>query len=165
MLDQVPNVHFVYREEGKIVKKTTNDIFLNKKIVLFALPGAFTPTCSNYHLPSYEDNYEELKKYGVDEVICLTMNDPFVVDIWKKNLNINKVIFIPDGNGDFTKDMGMLTDRSESGMGMRSLRYSIFIDNKKIIKLFKDENGKFEVSDATTMINFLKSFNGQNKKQ
>lgn len=160
MNDQVPNVTFVYRENEKNIKKTTDDIFLNKKIVLFALPGAFTPTCSSYHLPSYEDNYEELIKLGVNEVFCLSMNDPYVVNIWKKNSNINKVSFIPDGNGDFTKAMGMLTNRSDSGMGMRSFRYSMYVDNKKIIKIFKDENGKFDVSDANTMINFLKSNNG-----
>jgi peroxiredoxin len=161
MQDQVPNVNFVYRVDGKNITKTTDDIFLNKKIVVFALPGAFTPTCSDYHLPSYEDNYEELKKYRIDEVFCLSMNDPFVINIWKKNFSIQKVNFIPDGNGDFTKGMNMLTDRSESGMGMRSFRYSMYVDNKKIIKLFKDENGKFDVSDAGTMINFLKSFNAQ----
>jgi peroxiredoxin len=161
MQDQVPNVNFVYRVDGKNITKTTDDIFLNKKIVVFALPGAFTPTCSDYHLPSYEDNYEELKKYRVDEVFCLSMNDPFVINIWKKNFSIQKVNFIPDGNGDFTKGMNMLTDRSESGMGMRSFRYSMYVDNKKIIKLFKDENGKFDVSDAGTMINFLKSLNAQ----
>lgn len=159
MQDQVPNVNFVYRVDGKNITKTTDDIFLNKKIVVFALPGAFTPTCSDYHLPSYEDNYEELKKYRIDEVFCLSMNDPFVINIWKKNFSIQKVNFIPDGNGDFTKGMNMLTDRSESGMGMRSFRYSMYVDNKKIIKLFKDENGKFDVSDAGTMINFLKSLN------
>jgi|TARA_B110000285_G_scaffold111636_1_gene126662 peroxiredoxin len=161
MQDQVPNVNFVYRVDGKNITKTTDDIFLNKKIVVFALPGAFTPTCSDYHLPSYEDNYEELKKYRIDEVFCLSMNDPFVINIWKKNFSIQKVNFIPDGNGDFTKGMNMLTDRSESGMGMRSFRYSMYVDNKKIIKLFKDENGKFDVSDAGTMINFLKSLNAQ----
>jgi len=161
MQDQVPNVNFVYRVDGKNITKTTDDIFLNKKIVVFALPGAFTPTCSDYHLPSYEDNYEELKKYRIDEVFCLSMNDPFVINIWKKNFSIQKVNFIPDGNGDFTKGMNMLTDRSESGMGMRSFRYSMYVDNKKIIKLFKDENGKFDVSDAGTMINFLKSLNTQ----
>ena len=161
MQDQVPNVNFVYRVDGKNITKTTDDIFLNKKIVVFALPGAFTPTCSDYHLPSYEDNYEELKKHKVDEVFCLSMNDPFVINIWKKNFSIQKVNFIPDGNGDFTKGMNMLTDRSESGMGTRSFRYSMYVDNKKIIKLFKDKNGKFDVSDAGTMINFLKSLNAQ----
>jgi peroxiredoxin len=159
MKDQVPNVNFIYRIDGENIKKTTNDIFLNKKIVVFALPGAFTPTCSDYHLPSYEDNYDKIKKYGVDDIFCLSVNDSFVQNVWKKNSNVKKVNFIPDGNADFTKKMNMLTDRSETGMGMRSFRYSMYVDNKKIIKIFKDENGKFDVSDAGTMINFLKSLN------
>ena len=159
MKDQVPNVNFIYRTDGENIKKTTNDIFLNKKIVVFALPGAFTPTCSDYHLPSYEDNYDKIQKHGVDDIFCLSVNDSFVQNVWKKNSNVKKVNFIPDGNADFTKKMNMLTDRSETGMGMRSFRYSMYVDNKKIIKIFKDENGKFDVSDAGTMINFLKSLN------
>ena len=87
------------------------------------------------------------------------MNDPFVQNVWKKNFNIKKVNFIPDGNGDFTKGMDMLTDRSEAGMGVRSFRYSMYVNNNEIVKIFKDENGKFDVSDAGTMINFLKSLN------
>ena len=159
MKDQVPNVNFIYRINGENITKTTDDIFLNKKIVVFALPGAFTPTCSDYHLPSYEDNYDKIQKHGVDDIFCLSVNDSFVQNVWKKNSNVKKVNFIPDGNADFTKKMNMLTDRSETGMGMRSFRYSMYVDNKKIIKIFKDENGKFDVSDAGTMINFLKSLN------
>ena len=159
MKDQVPNVNFIYRIDGENIKKNTDDIFLNKKIVIFALPGAFTPTCSDYHLPSYEDSYDKIQKYGVDDIFCLSVNDSFVQNVWKKNSNVKKVKFIPDGNADFTKEMNMLTDRSENGMGMRSFRYSMYVDNKKIIKIFKDENGKFDVSDAGTMINFLESLN------
>ena len=159
MKDQVPNVNFIYRIDGENIKKTTDDIFLNKKIFIFALPGAFTPTCSDYHLPSYEDNYDKIQKHGVDDIFCLSVNDSFVQNVWKKNSNVKKVNFIPDGNADFTKKMNMLTDRSETGMGMRSFRYSMYVDNKKIIKIFKDENGKFDVSDAGTMINFLESLN------
>jgi len=159
MKDQVPNVNFIYRIDGENIKKNTDDIFLNKKIVIFALPGAFTPTCSDYHLPSYEDNYDKIQKHGVDDIFCLSVNDSFVQNVWKKNSNVKKVNFIPDGNADFTKKMNMLTDRSETGMGMRSFRYSMYVDNKKIIKIFKDENGKFDVSDAGTMINFLESLN------
>ena len=159
MVNRVPEVNFIYRIDGKYVSKNTDDIFANKKIVIFALPGAFTPTCSGYHLPSYEERYDEIVKHGVDGIFCLSMNDPFVQNVWKKNFNITKVNFIPDGNGDFTKGMNMLTDRSEAGMGMRSFRYSMYVVNKEIIKIFKDDNGKFDVSDAGTMINFLKSLN------
>ncbi len=159
MVNKVPEVNFIYRIDGKYVSKNTDDIFANKKIVIFALPGAFTPTCSDYHLPSYEERYDEIVKHGVDGIFCLSMNDPFVQNVWKKNFNITKVNFIPDGNGDFTKGMNMLTDRSEAGMGMRSVRYSMYVVNKEIVEIFKDDNGKFDVSDAGTMINFLKSLN------
>jgi len=159
MLNRVHEVNFIYSIDGKYVSKNTDDIFANKKIVIFALPGAFTPTCSDYHLPSYEERYDEIVKHGVDGIFCLSMNDPFVQNVWKKNFNITKVNFIPDGNGDFTKGMNMLTDRSEAGMGMRSFRYSMYVVNKEIVKIFKDDNGKFDVSDAGTMINFLKSLN------
>ena len=155
----IPNVSFVLRENSEYVKKNTKFYFKNKKIVLFALPGAFTPTCSDYHLPSYEQRYEEIIGYGINEVYCLSINDPFVQKVWKDTFNIKKVKFIPDGNGDFTKAMDMLTDRSESGMGYRSFRYSMYVDNMNIIKLFKDENGKFDVSDSNTMINYLKTLN------
>ena len=144
MKDQVPNVNFIYRIDGENIKKTTDDIFLNKKIVVFALPGAFTPTCSSQQLPGFVKNYDKIQKHGVDDIFCLSVNDSFVQNVWKKNSNIKKVNFIPDGNADFTKEMNMLTDRSETGMGMRSFRYSMYVDNKKIIKIFKDENGKFQ---------------------
>ena len=137
MKDQVPNMNFIYRVDGENIKKTTDDIFLNKKIVVFALPGAFTPTCSDYHLPSYEDNYDKIRKHGVDDIFCLSVNDSFVQNMWKKNSNIKKVNFIPDGNADFTKKMNMLTDRSETGMGMRSFRYSMYVDIKKLKKSLK----------------------------
>ena len=91
MKDQVPNVNFIYRIDGENIKKTTDDIFLNKKIVIFALPGAFTPTCSDYHLPSYEDSYDKIQKYGVDDIFCLSVNDSFVQNVWKKNSNVKKV--------------------------------------------------------------------------
>ena len=124
------------------------------------MPGAFTPTCSDYHLPSYEQRYDEILQYGVDEIYCLSMNDPFVQNVWKENFQIKKVKFIPDGNGEFTKAMNMLSNRSEAGMGTRSLRYSMYVDDMNILKLFKDENGKFDVSDSNTMINYLKTLNG-----
>ncbi|MFZ9457556.1 MAG: redoxin family protein, partial [Candidatus Fonsibacter ubiquis] len=116
-----------------------------------------TPTCNDYHLPGYELNYDELKKLGVDEIYCLSANDPFVMKAWAKNLDLKKVKMLPDANLEFTKAMGMLTDRSASGMGQRSKRYSIYVKNKVIEKMFVDEDGKFDVSDSNTMISFLKS--------
>ena len=159
MISVIPNIDFVLRVDGKFITQNTDYFFSNKKIVMFALPGAFTPTCNSYHLPSYEEKYEEFKKFGIDEIYCLSMNDAFVMDVWKRDQKITKVKFLPDGNGRFTSGMNMISDRSASGMGPRSFRYSMYVDNKKIIKLFKDEDGKFDVSDSGTMLNFLASVN------
>ncbi|MDC1148621.1 redoxin family protein [Pelagibacteraceae bacterium] len=156
MTQKIPSSKVVIREDGKFLEKDITEYFKGKKIVAFALPGAFTPTCSNYHVPAYEEEYENLKTLGIDEVYCISMNDPFVVAKWKEISGANKIKFIPDGNGNFTKDMNMISDRSTSGMGPRSFRYSMYVDDGNIIKIFKDEDGKFDVSDPKTMIKFLK---------
>jgi peroxiredoxin len=156
MTQKIPSSKVVIREDGKFLEKDITEYFKGKKIVAFALPGAFTPTCSNYHVPAYEEEYENLKTLGIDEVYCISMNDPFVVAKWKEISGANKIKFIPDGNGNFTKNMNMISDRSASGMGPRSFRYSMYVDDGNIIKIFKDEDGKFDVSDPKTMIKFLK---------
>ena len=156
MISKIPTSIIVIRENNQFVKKNIQEYFNNKKVVAFALPGAFTPTCSNYHVPAYEQEYNNLKELGVEEIYCISMNDPFVVDKWKEISGVKNIKFIPDGNGVFTKDMNMISDRSASGMGPRSFRYSMYVEDGKIIKLFKDEDGKFDVSDPKTMINFLK---------
>ena len=141
----------------------SNDLFINKKTVLFSLPGAYTPTCSSQQVPGYEDKYQELKKY-VDEVYCLSVNDSFVMNAWFRDQKISKIKPIGDGEGKFTKGMDMLVNKPKQGFGMRSWRYSAFIDNCEIIKMFV-ENGKndesndddpFKVSDANTMLNYFK---------
>ena len=141
---------------------TTSDLFKNKKVVLFSLPGAYTPTCSSQQLPGYEEKYLELKKY-VDEVYCLSVNDSFVMNAWFRDQNIKQVKPIGDGEGKFTKGMNMLVNKPNQGFGMRSWRYSAFIENGKVIKLFV-EDGKndesndsdpFKVSDVNTMLNYL----------
>ncbi len=141
----------------------SNDLFINKKTVLFSLPGAYTPTCSSQQVPGYEDKYEELKKY-VDEVYCLSVNDSFVMNAWFRDQKISKIKPIGDGEGKFTKGMDMLVNKPNQGFGMRSWRYSAFIDNCEIIKMFV-EDGKndesndddpFKVSDANTMLNYFK---------
>ncbi len=141
----------------------SNDLFINKKTVLFSLPGAYTPTCSSQQVPGYEDKYEELKKY-VDEVYCLSVNDSFVMNAWFRDQKISKIKPIGDGEGKFTKGMDMLVNKPKQGFGMRSWRYSAFIDNCEIIKMFV-EDGKndesndddpFKVSDANTMLNYFK---------
>ena len=156
MLKYIPNSVIVIRENQKFLEKNINDYFKGKKIVAFALPGAFTPTCSDYHLPAYEQEYQNIKLLGIDEVYCISMNDPSVREKWIEISEIKNVKFLSDGNGSFTNDMNMISDRSASGMGLRSFRYSMYVDDTQIIKLYKDENGKFDVSDPKTMIKFLK---------
>lgn len=140
----------------------TNNIYKNKRIIIFALPGAFTPTCSNTHLPGYEKNYNKIRKLGIDEIYCLSVNDAFVMFNWCKSLKVKNVKPLPDGNAKFTKKMGALVNKSNLGFGKRSWRYSMVINNGKIEKLFV-EGGRinncpidpFEVSDADTMIKYL----------
>jgi peroxiredoxin len=143
---------------------TTDDVFKGKKIVCFALPGAFTPACSESHLPSYEEQYDEFAAVGIDEIVCLSVNDAFVMFQWAKVREIRKVFMLPDGNGDFTRKMGMLVKRSTNGMGMRSWRYSMFVDDRNIIKMFiepdfRDEppSVPLQLSDAGTMLSYLRS--------
>lgn len=142
---------------------SSNDLFANKKVVVFSLPGAFTPTCSTSHLPRYEELYEEFKKQGVDTIICISVNDAFVMYQWGLKQGAKNVFLLPDGNADFTRKMGMLVDKSNLGFGMRSWRYSMLVDNKKIVKAFVEPDfgdncptDPFEVSDADTMLNYLK---------
>ncbi len=143
---------------------SSNDLFKNKKVVLFSLPGAYTPTCSSQQVPGYEDKYEELKKY-VDEVYCLSVNDSFVMNAWFRDQKISRVKPIGDGEGKFTKEVGMLVNKPKQGFGMRSWRYSAFVDNCKVVKMFiedgknneSNDSDPFMVSDANTMLNYLKS--------
>lgn len=142
---------------------STSEIFDGKKIVVFALPGAFTPTCSSTHLPRYEELNEDFKALGVDQVICLSVNDAFVMFQWGKHQGVEKTFLLPDGSGEFTRKMGMLVDKDNLGFGMRSWRYSMYVDNGEIKKLFSEAGysdncptDPFEVSDADTMMAYLK---------
>lgn len=171
--NQVPQVVFKTRVRDESVEGpnpfrwqdvTTDEIFAGKKIVLFALPGAFTPTCSSTHLPGYEAKYEEFKALGIDEVICLSVNDAFVMFQWGKAQEVSKVRLLPDGSGEFTEKMGMLVKKDNLGFGKRSWRYSMFVDNGEIKKVFSEEGqtddcvtDPFEVSDADTMLAYLKT--------
>ena len=145
----------------------THEIFDNKKVVVFALPGAFTPTCSSTHLPGYEEKYDELKALGIDEVYCLSVNDSFVMNAWFRDEKIEKVKPIGDGEGIFTQGMGMLVNKPKQGFGMRSWRYSMFVNNGDVTKIFEepeknnasDDNDPFLVSGAENMIKFLKENN------
>ena len=170
---RVPNTQFRTRERYnpknkktdnpyKWKTKTSNDLFKNKKVVVFSLPGAFTPTCSNSQLPDYEKNYNKLKGCGVDDVYCLSVNDAFVMHNWKKDKNVNNIKLIPDGNGDFTRQMGALVKKNNLGFGDRSWRYSMVVDDGKIEKLFSEPRmshnhgtDPFVKSDVHTMLKYL----------
>ena len=145
---------------------TTSQLFDNKKIVLFALPGAFTSTCSSKQLPGYESRYEQLKKF-VDDVYCVSVNDAFVMNAWFKDLNIKIVKAIGDGEGTFTAGMGMLVSKPRQGFGLRSWRYSAYIDNGEIKVMFvepgknnrSEDNDPFHVSGVETMIKYFEDEN------
>ena len=143
---------------------TSQDVFAGKRIVLFALPGAFTPACSDSHLPGYERHHDDFRQFGVDQVVCLAVNDAFVMFQWARSRDIEKVFMLPDGNADFTRRMGMLVDRSHQGMAMRSWRYSMYVADGAIEKLFAEPDVRdnpdgvgLTVSDAETMLAWLRS--------
>jgi len=169
----VPNVTFKTRVRDETVEGpnpfrwqdvNSDEIFAGKKIVVFALPGAFTPTCSSTHLPGYESNYDEFKRLGVDEVYCLSVNDAFTMFQWGIHQGVKNVKLLPDGSGEFSRLMGMLVSKDNLGFGQRSWRYSMLVEDGEITALFS-EPGKcdncptdpFEVSDADTLLNYLKS--------
>jgi peroxiredoxin len=142
---------------------STDDIFKGKKIVVLALPGAYTPTCSSTHLPGYDKNYQALIEQGVDEVYCLSVNDAFTMFQWSKHLGVENVKMLPDGNGEFTRMMGMLVKKGNLGFGERSWRYSMLVEDNKITKLFSEPGQEdncpddpFGVSDVDTMLDYLK---------
>ena len=142
---------------------TSDDVFKDQTVAVFALPGAFTPTCSSSHLPRYEELYDEMKAQGVDEIYCLSVNDAFVMNQWAKHMEASKVKMLPDGNGEFSRKMGMLVDKSNLGFGMRSWRYSMLVRDGEIEQLFVepefDDNcptDPYGVSDADTMLGYLK---------
>ena len=149
---------------GEWKDNDTTEIFDGKKVVVFALPGAFTPTCSSQQLPGYEEKYDDIKALGIDEVYCLSVNDAFVMNAWFRDEKVQKVKAIGDGEGVFTQGMGMLVNKPKQGFGMRSWRYSMLVDNGEVVKIFEepgknnasDDDDPFEVSDADTMIKYLK---------
>ena len=144
------------------VEESSKDIFEGKRVVLFSLPGAFTPTCSSTHLPGYEARYNELLEQDIDEVYCLSVNDSFVMNAWLSELGINNVKPIADGNGEFTRHMGMLVEKTAVCFGLRSQRYSMVVDNGRVEMIFCEPNKEdnfagdpFEVSDVDTMFDYL----------
>jgi peroxiredoxin len=137
---QVPQVEFVFRENGEFVNRTSAELFNGKRVVVFSLPGAFTPTCSAYQLPGFEEKYDDFRGLGIDDIYCISVNDGFVMNAWTQDQNIAKVKLIPDGNAYFTRSMGMLITKSNLGFGDRSWRYAMVVDNGVIEKLFVEDN-------------------------
>ncbi len=155
---RVPNVTFHTRNNNGWVDVTTDDLFANKTVVVFSLPGAYTPTCSSTHLPGYNELAKVFKENGVDEIICISVNDAFVMNEWAKDQEAENIKLIPDGNGEFTEGMGMLVDKSDLGFGKRSWRYSMLVKDGVINQMFiePDEPGDpFKVSDAETMLRYI----------
>jgi len=167
----VPNVTFKTRARDESVEgpnpfrwedKTTADLFAGKKVVVFSLPGAFTPTCSSNHLPRYDELYEAFREQGVDDIICISVNDAFVMFKWGKELGNQHIRLLGDGNAEFTRKMGMLVDKANLGFGMRSWRYSMLVNDGNVEKMFVEpgysdncESDPFEVSDADTMLAYI----------
>jgi glutaredoxin-like protein len=160
----VPEVSFRIREDNEWKTVSTRDVFAGKTVVVFSLPGAFTPTCSSTHLPRYNELAPAFFANGVDEIVCVSVNDTFVMNEWGKDQESQNVRLIPDGNGEFTEQVGMLVDKSDLGFGKRSWRYSMLVKDGVVVKQFiepEKEGDPFEVSDADTMLNFI---NPQAKK-
>jgi glutaredoxin-like protein len=154
----VPKVTFKARPDDQWRDITTDELFKGKTVVLFSLPGAYTPTCSSTHLPRYNELAPVFRDNGVDDVVCVSVNDAFVMNEWKVGQEADNITVIPDGNGDFTKDMGMLVDKRDLGFGMRSWRYSMLVKDGVIHKIFIEpdkEGDPFEVSDADTMLHYI----------
>ena len=155
---RVPEVTFRTRRDHEWVDLTSDDIFAGKSIILFSLPGAFTPTCSSSHVPRYDQLALMFRAHGIDDIICVSVNDAFVMAEWQRSQNAERVTFLPDGNGDFSDGMGLLVGKEDLGFGKRSWRYSMLVRDGIIEKMFiePEESGDpFVVSDADTMLEYL----------
>jgi peroxiredoxin len=146
--DKLPEGAFRIMTASGPAPITTDEIFKGKKVILFAVPGAFTPTCSNQHLPSYLKNFDKIKAQGVDTIACMAVNDVFVMDAWGKDKGVGeKIVMLADGNGEFTTKLGLELDGSKFGLGTRSKRFSMVVNDGVVEKLNVDE-GKYELSSA-----------------
>ena len=155
---RIPKVTFPVRQNDAWVTLNSTDLFAGKNVVVFALPGAFTPTCSSTHLPRYNELAGAFKDNGVDEIVCISVNDTFVMNAWLADQEADNITVVPDGNGEFTEAMGMLVDKSELGFGQRSWRYSMLVNDSVIEKMFiepEKPGDPFEVSDADTMLAYI----------
>ncbi|GAA5234403.1 glutathione peroxidase [Verticiella sediminum] len=155
---RVPDVKFQVRDGNAWKTVSTDDLFKGKTVVVFSLPGAFTPTCSSTHLPRYNELAPAFKANGVDDILCVSVNDTFVMNEWAKEQESANLTLVPDGNGEFTQGMGMLVDKANLGFGKRSWRYSMLVKDGVVDKMFiepEKEGDPFEVSDADTMLDYI----------
>ena len=154
----IPSLIFRTRKDNAWQDVSSEQLFSGRRVVVFALPGAFTPTCSSRHLPRYEALTPMFKENGVDDVLCLSVNDGFVMEAWARDQGLENVRVLPDGNGDLSRALGMLVDKGHLGFGQRSWRYSMLVDDGTITKMFSEpakDGDPFEVSDADTMLDFI----------
>ena len=153
----IPNSEVFIMEDGNPIKKNTLEFFKGKKVVLFGLPGAYTSVCSAKHLPGYVDSYEKYKNKGIDHIVCISVNDPFVMDAWGKSQNVDhKIVMMADPFLNFTKSIGADVDKSARGLGIRSNRYAMLIDNLKVVKLQEEEDtSACEISAAQNFLNLV----------
>ena len=156
--ERVPKATFRTRKDHEWVNLTTDDVFKGKTVVVFSLPGAFTPTCSSSHVPRFDRLAPLFKEHGVDDIVCVSVNDAFVMNEWKEAQKAEHITFLPDGNGEFTKGMGMLVGKEDLGFGKRSWRYSMLVRDGVIDKMFvepEQPGDPYEVSDADTMLKYI----------
>ncbi len=155
---QIPEVTFHTRVDGAWKDVSTAELFAGKTVIVFALPGAFTPTCSSAHVPRYNELVDAFGELGVDDILCVSVNDTFVMEAWKQDQHADRITFVPDGNGEFTEKMGLLVGKDTLGFGKRSWRYSMLVRDGVIEKMFIEPDvagDPFQVSDADTMLGYL----------
>ena len=154
----IPNITFHCRDNDQWLDRSSAELFKGKRVILFALPGAFTPTCSSSHLPRYNQLAKQFRALGIDAIYCLSVNDAFVMDAWQQDQQADQIEFLPDGNGEFSQALGMLVDKNPLGFGKRSWRYSMLVNDGVIEKMFIEQDlpgDPFQVSDADTMLRHL----------
>ena len=153
--EKLPEATLYVMEEGKPTPKTTADLFTGKKVVVFAVPGAYSPTCSQAHLPGFVVNSDAIKAKGVDSIVCISVNDAFVMDSWGQDKNADEIVMAGDGNGEFTAAIGLEMDGSGFGLGTRSQRYAMVVDDGVVTRLAVEAPGQFEVSKAESVLEAL----------
>ena len=153
--DQLPNATLRIMQDGRPAKVSVHDLVSGKKVVIFAVPGAFTPTCSEQHLPGFVRHAEAIKAKGIDEIVCVSVNDVFVMDAWGREQDADEIVMASDGNGEFTQAIGLVLDGSSFGLGSRSERYAMIVEDGLVTKLAIEGPGKFAVSSAESILSAL----------